>query len=156
MSRIAAVFVTFDQRDRKIIVPLGNHGYTGGRREFNNFKYPGDTCSITDSDYLEFQVQIGSNKFPDMKMTCKADVFAKLRDACRDLKPLSNTCDIGEKAKPLYGITASGLTQLSLVDDAFLICINTSKVEGAGFTGFDMKSGATLSVEYNIMNLSDT
>ena len=60
LSRLAAVFVTFDQSDRKTFVPFGNSGYTGGRREFNNFKYPGDTHSKYDSDYLEFQVQIGS------------------------------------------------------------------------------------------------
>ena len=104
LSRLAAVFVTFDQSDRKILVPLDNHVYTGGRREFNNFKYPGDDYSKDDSDYLEFQMQIGSNNFPDMKMNCKAEVFAKLRDACRDLKPLAN------HEKPVYGLTASGIT----------------------------------------------
>ena len=31
--------------------------------------------------------------------------------------------------------------------------MNTSKIEGAGFTGFDMKSGATMSLEYMVSNI---
>ena len=72
LSRLAAVFITFDQSDR------GNP--TVCYREFNNFKHPAD---------IEAQLQIDSKKFPEMKMTSTAEVFAKLRDACRDLKPLA-------------------------------------------------------------------
>ena len=63
LSRIAPVFVTFDQRVRKILSPFGNAGYTGGRREFNNFKYPGDTYSKNDSDYLELQIHAENDSF---------------------------------------------------------------------------------------------
>ena len=71
LSRLAVVFVTFDQSTR------GTPAV--GYREFNNFKHPAD---------IEAQLQIGSKKFPEMEMTSTAEVFAKLRDACRDLKTI--------------------------------------------------------------------
>ena len=78
-------------------------------------------------------------------MTSTAEVVAKLRDACRDLKPL--TCH-----GSVYGLTASALNHEHYNSRDFIIGINTSKIEGAGFTGFDMKSGATLSMEHDIRN----
>ena len=78
-----------------------------------------------------------------MKMTSTAETFAKLRDACRDLKPLAVQGSV-------YGLTASALDHKEYNSRDFIIGINTSKIEGAGFTGFDMKSGATMSFEYQV------
>ena len=129
MSRLAAVFITFDQSDR------GDPEL--GYREFNNFKHP---------SILEAQLQIGSKKFPEMKMTSTTEVFAKLRDACRDLKPLAVHGSV-------YGLTASALDHKEYNSRDFIVGVNTSKIEGAGFTGFDMNSGATMSLEYMVSDI---
>ena len=76
LSRLAAVFVTFDQSN------IGAN--PAGYREFNNFKH------LTT---IEAQLQIGSKKFPEMKMNSTQEIYAKLRDTCRDLKQL-----VGKKA----------------------------------------------------------
>ena len=79
-------------------------------------------------------------------MNSTSEVFAKLRDTCRDLKPLA------VKGTD-YGLTASGMTYGEYNDRGFIIGINTHKIEGASFTGFDMKSGATLCLEYKISDI---
>ena len=84
-----------------------------------------------------------------MKMNSTSEVYAKLRDTCRDLKPLAGKIHV-------YGFTASGLTFKKYNDRDFIIGLNTSKNEGAGFAGFDMKSGATMSLEYRISPISST
>ena len=82
-----------------------------------------------------------------MKITSTAEVVAKLRDACRDLKPLAFHGSV-------YGLTASSLNHDLYNTHDFIIGLNTSKFEGSGFTGCDMKSGATMSLEYNISDIA--
>ncbi len=122
LSHLSAVFISFDSSNRSDEV-----------REWNNFVFPGDE--------QEFQLQIGSKKFPEMKMTSKSEVFSKLRDACRDLKPLAVHGSV-------YGYTASRLNNVLFTTKSFIIGINTSKIEGSHFTGYNMKDGSTMSLEY--------
>ncbi len=124
LTRLAAVFLSFDQSTRQ-------QRY----RAFNNFHYPGDV--------LELQLQVGSNKFPEMKMNSRSECFAKLRDTCRDLQPLAAHGTV-------YGITASSITPAGYMGNEFTVGINTEKIEGAASSGLNMKDGSVMSLGYKI------
>ncbi len=124
LSRVSAVFITFD-----------HSGRTGDAREFNHFLAP-------DKDNpVDFQLQIGSKKFPEMKMNSLSEVYSKLRDAYRDLKPLAVHGSV-------YGLSPSKISRGSFEANDFIIGLNTNKIENSSFSGYNMKDGSSMTFEY--------
>ena len=78
-------------------------------------------------------------------MISKSEGHSKLRDACRDLQPLASHGSV-------YGFTASSLTNANFIWHSFIVGINTNMIEGAGCSGYFMKDGATMSMEYKVAN----
>ena len=100
-------------------------------KEANTFRYP----SISDSQFFELQLQLGSKLFPEQKMSSLPEFFQKLQSAVG-----SHTSILSHSAIDLTGYKS----------DRFIAAIGMQKVLGdsehSNFSGISSKSGSLLSL----------
>ena len=120
LTRLKAVFVT-----------LSND--SAARKEVNNFFHPmADAAGVYDSTReIEFEMQIGSKKPPEYPIRSVAETYYTLR-----------------KALGVHGINAQmDMTATSYSNDKFVLAIDTEKVLGASFSGYNSKAGDLLTLK---------
>jgi len=124
-SRLKSVFIDFD----------GAHANTGPadlfHRSFNTFK-----SAMSDADYsgaiydfskeLQWQLQIGSNIFPEYPCRSLAETFYQLKKS------------LGIHGSAFHSVAISGYQNLN---DKFIIGVDTEKILEAGLTGLNTKRG---------------
>ena len=76
-----------------------------------------------------------------MKMNSMSELYSKLRDACRDLKPLAVHGSV-------YGMSPLRISRFSYEATSFIIGLNTNKIENSSFSGYNMKDGSSMTFEY--------
>ena len=119
VTRLKAVFVTMFSTA------------TASEKEANLFYHSmGATAHDPDAE-VEIQMQIGSKKFPEYPIKSAAEAFYHLRKT--------------------VGIHASPWASTSLIGrwyrhDKFIVGVDTEKVLGASFTGYNSKAGDLLTV----------
>ncbi len=117
LSRIAAVFVTFQGRDPANASPLRFHN---------------PSAVVGEERTLEWSVQIGSKQWPEMS-TCKS-----LAATMSLLKQALGTYD--------QNIACTSITPANFVDTRYCIGVPTSTIPGQVFSGTSTRSGDLLSV----------
>ena len=118
LSRIAAVFVTFQ-------------GRTAPNNSLLRFHNP-SAVAANNERTLEWSVQIGSKQWPEMS-TCKS---------------LAATMSLLKQALGTYdqNIACTSITPASFVDNRYCIAVPTSTIPGQVFSGTSTRSGDLLSV----------
>ena len=122
LSRIAAVFVTFQGRaaDNYALLRFHNPSARTGAGENG------------DERLLEWSVQIGSKQWPEMS-TCKS---------------LAATMSLLKQALGTYdqNIACTSITPANFVADRYCIGVPTSTIPGQAFSGISTRSGDLLTV----------
>ena len=117
LSRIAAVFVTFQGRDPANSSPLRFHN---------------PSAVVDDEHTLDWSVQIGSKQWPEMG-TCKS-----LAATMSLLKQALGTYD--------QNIACTCINAANFLEDRYCIGVPTSTIPGQVFSGISTRSGDLLSV----------
>ena len=117
LSRIAAVFITFQGRDPANASPLRFHN---------------PSAVVNEEHTLEWSVQIGSKQWPEMS-TCKS-----LAATMSLLKQALGTYD--------QNIACTSITRANFLEDRYCIGVPTSTIPGQVFSGISTRSGDLLSV----------
>ena len=117
LSRIAAVFVTFQGRDPANASPLRFHN---------------PSAIVGEERTLEWSVQIGSKQWPEMS-TCKS-----LAATMSLLKQALGTYD--------QNIACTCITPANFIENRYCIGVPTSTIPGQVFSGTSTRSGDLLSV----------
>ena len=126
LTRLKAVFVSISNDD-------------GGAKEVNNFWHPMGGVYDYDQE-LEFEMQIGSKKFPEYPMRSISEQFYQLRKAL-GVHGLNNQLD---------------LTATTYNDTQFVMALDTEKVLGASFSGYNSKAGDLLTLKLKKQGVSAT
>ena len=115
-------------RLRNVCVTMSSDSNNG--REVNNFYHPmGGAYDSTKE--LEFEMQTGSKKFPEYPIRSAAEAFYQLR-----------------KALGVHDVNAQmDISAIDYRSSKFVIAIDTEKVLGASFSGYNSKSGDLLTLK---------
>ena len=126
LSRIAAVFVTFQGRDP---------GQTDSLLRFHN-----PSAIAGHERTLEWSVQIGSKQWPEMS-TCKST---------------ASTMSLLKQALGIYDqkIACTSITPLNFLASRYCIGVPTSTIPGQVFSGISTRSGDLLSVLVKSMGVA--
>ena len=121
-TRLKSVFVSLYKQDA---VQHPN------RKEVNYFWHPMGSAAYNQYKELEFQMQIGSKLFPEYPIRSLAEAFYQLRKS--------------------LGINSTN-AQMNMVqryyrDHKFVISLDTEKMTGASFTGYNTKAGDLLTLK---------
>ena len=117
LSRIAAVFVTFQGRAAANVSPLRFHN---------------PSAIVNGERTLEWAVQIGSKQYPEMS-TCKS--------LAATLSLLKQALGIYDQ-----NIACTSITRNNYIDNRYCIGVPTSTIPGQVFSGISTRSGDLLSV----------
>ena len=117
LSRIAAVFVTFQGR---------------AAANSSNLRFHNPAEVVAGERTLEWSVQIGSKQWPEMS-TCKS-----LASTMSLLKQALGTYD--------QNIACTSITPANYTTNRYVIGVPTSTIPGQVFSGISMRSGDLLSV----------
>ncbi len=120
LTRLKAVFVTLSSDDATV-----------GGEEVNNFYHPMFGASYDFTKEIEFEMQIGSKKFPEYPMRSLSEQFYQLRKTL-GIHALNNDLDISTS---------------EYRNNKFLMGIDTEKVLGASFSGYNRKAGDLLTLK---------
>lgn len=117
LTRLKAVFVSLSSD-------------SGGRKEVNNFFHP--MGGVYDSaKELEFEMALGSKKWPEYPVRSVCESFYQLR-----------------KALGVHDRNAQmDMVATSYSDDKFVMAIDTTKVLGASFSGYNSRAGDLLTLK---------
>ena len=132
-TRMKSVYVTLSNS-----TPVLNDD-TVRRFEVKDFLH---TMTIATNDYdfekeLQFQMQLGSKLFPEYPLRSLAEQYYQLRKLQGDYHTRKEAMDI---------------TPQRYRSDKFVIGIDTEKMLGAGFTGYNSKAGDLLTLRLNKAN----
>ena len=117
LTRLKGVFVTMSTD-------------SGGALEVDNFYHPMGGGYDHDKE-LEFEMQIGSKKFPEYPIRSAAEAFYQLR-----------------KALGVHDVNAQmDISATAFRSSKYVIAIDTEKVLGASFSGYNSKSGDLLTLK---------
>ena len=117
LTRLKGVFVTMSTD-------------SGGALEVDNFYHPMGGGYDHDKE-LEFEMQIGSKKFPEYPIRSAAEAFYQLR-----------------KALGVHDVNAQmDISATAFRSSKYVIATDTEKVLGASFSGYNSKSGDLLTLK---------
>ena len=117
LSRIAAVFVTFQARQANLASPLRFHN---------------PSAIVEDERTLEWSMQIGSKQWPEMT-TCKS--------IAATMSLLKQALGIYDQ-----NIACTSITRNNYIANRYCIGVPTSTIPGQVFSGISTRSGDLLSV----------
>jgi len=117
LTRLKGVFVTMSTD-------------SGGALEVDNFFHP-MAGNYDSTKELEFEMQIGSKKFPEYPIRSAAEAFYQLR-----------------KALGVHDVNAQmDISATEFRSSKYVIAIDTEKVLGSSFSGYNSKSGDLLTLK---------
>ena len=117
LTRLKGVFVTMSTD-------------SGGALEVDNFYHPMGGGYDHDKE-LEFEMQIGSKKFPEYPIRSAAEAFYQLR-----------------KALGVHDVNAQmDISATAFRSTKYVVAIDTEKVLGSSFSGYNSKSGDLLTLK---------
>ena len=128
VSRLKSVFINFDS-DHFADNMSGTNGIV--HRTWNTFMGPMAGSDYTGGEYnykkeLQWQLQIGSKKFPEFPCRSLAETFYQLKKA------------LGVHGSAFHSLS---ITPKQYRNDHFVIGVDTEKILEAGFTGMNTKAG---------------
>ena len=129
ITRLKSVFVTLD---KEVPYESLNRGFKA-RKPFNDFYSPMND----DKGEFEFQMQIGSKKFPETEIRGHAEAYYQLKKC------------LGIQASPVHSIDISAIEYRH---SKFIIGIDTEKNLGSGFTGVNSRAGDLLCIQFKHKN----
>jgi hypothetical protein len=135
VTRLSRVYMTLDK-------PATTAANTESRsKEWNSFFHPMATGVYDPELEFQFQVQIGSKLFPEYPVESLAEAFAALKKTAKDTKSDFHALRINAK---------------SYASNKFIMATTTSKVNDAGFTGLNTRSGDLMTIKANVSKGSST
>jgi hypothetical protein len=137
ITRLKSVFVTLD---KEVPYESADRGFKA-RKPFNDFYSPMNDYSIgggsnsryNDKGEFEFQMQIGSKKYPETEIRGHAEAYYQLKKC------------LGIQASPVHSIDISAVEYRHT---KFIIGIDTEKKLGSGFTGVSTRAGDLLTIKF--------
>jgi hypothetical protein len=131
ISRLKGVFVSFGTAATgmsPVVFPhpnqLGSDEYAAGRARDLS---------------LNFQMSIGSKLFPERAISSAAEFYEHLRKTVA----LHDT-----------SIKSMSITNVQFMEDAFIVGINTERVLGGGFSGYNCRQGDQIRIEMRNVSLA--
>ena len=133
LTRLKSIFVTLYKEKKNAPVAPATVGTPNLNlyNEVNLFHHP-MLGNYNASNEIQFELQLGSKKWPEYPMLSQAEGFYQLRKTMGILGSAYHSLDI---------------TTREYVDDKFVIGMDLEKMLGASFTGYNSKSGDLLTVK---------
>jgi len=125
VTRLSRVYMTLD----------GPANAESRSKEWNSFFHPMASGVYNPQLEFQYQVQIGSKLFPEYPVESLAEAFAALKKTAKDTKSDFHALRIGAK---------------SYAKDKFIMATTTSKVNDAGFTGLNTRSGDLMTIKASV------
>ena len=141
VTRLKSVFVTLD---KDVSYENIDKGFKA-RKSFNDFYSPmndyamgvGNNARYWQDGEFEFQMQIGSKKFPETEIRGHAEAYYQLKKC------------LGIQSSPVHSLDISALEYRH---SKFIIGIDTEKNLGSGFTGISTRAGDLMTIQFSHKN----
>ena len=133
------MFITLD---KEVDYEAEDRGFKA-RKSFNDFYSPMNDYSIGADDHnakfnqageFEFQMQIGSKKFPETEIRSHTEAYYQLKKC------------LGIQSSPVHSFDISAIEYRH---SKFIIGIDTEKNLGSGFTGISTRAGDLMTIKFN-------
>ena len=143
LTRLKSIFVTLYKEKKNLTDPANPVPDLSLLNEVNRFWHPMEG-TYDFAKELQFELQLGSKKWPEYPMKSQAEAFYQLRKTMGILGSAYHSLDI---------------TGPDFKNNKFIIGFDLEKMLGASFTGYNSKSGDLLTIKlkdvYGMTNAED-